>query len=256
MAANPAWDPEQYLRFSGERLQPAVDLVARIRHPGPRRVVDLDCGAGNALPLLAARFPGAEVMGVDASAEMLAKARDAGFATAQADIATWRPEAPVDVIFSNAALHWLPGHEVLFPRLLSLLAPGGVLAVQMPAMHNAPLRRLQHTVAEQGPWAEALQKVGSAPPILGMRDYYDLLRPGAASLDLWFTEYVHELRGQDPVMQWALGSSLRPFVEALPEAMRPGFLAAYARALGPEYPPSADDTVLLPFRRFFLMASC
>lgn len=255
MAANPAWDPEQYLRFSGERLQPAIDLVARIRHPGARRVVDLGCGAGNALPLLAARFPGAEVMGVDASAEMLAKAREAGFATQQADIATWQPEAPVDVIFSNAALHWLPGHEALFPRLLSLLAPGGVLAVQMPAMHDAPVRRLQYTVAEQGPWAEALRKVGSAPPILAMCEYYDLLRPSAASLDLWFTEYVHELHGQDPVVQWALGSSLKPFVDALPEALKPGFLAAYAEALRPEYPPSANGAVLLPFRRFFMLIS-
>lgn len=255
MAANPGWDPEQYLRFSGERLQPAVDLVARIRHPGPRRVVDLGCGAGNALPLLAARFPGAEVIGVDASAEMLAKARDAGFATVQADIAGWQPEAPVDVIFSNAALHWLPGHETLFPRLLSLLAPGGVLAVQMPAMHDAPVRRLQYTVAEQGPWAETLRKVGSAPPILTMRNYYDLLRPHTAGLDLWFTEYVHELRGQDPVVQWAMGSSLRPFLDALPEAMKPDFLAAYAEALKPEYPPSANGAVLLPFRRFFILTS-
>jgi trans-aconitate 2-methyltransferase len=247
-----AWDAAQYLRFEDERLRPALDLIGRIAHPAPARVVDLGCGAGNALPVLAARFPGAAVTGVDGSAAMLAKAT--GFATEQADIAAWAPAAPVDVLFSNAALQWLGGHAALFPRLLSHLAPGGVLAVQMPSMHAAPLRAEQDRVAREGPWAPVLARVGSAPPILSPGDYYDLLRPRVAALDLWVTEYVHVLRGEDPVVHWAMGTSLRPFLEALEGELREGFLAAYRAAMRAAYPPRADGAVLLPFRRLFILA--
>jgi trans-aconitate 2-methyltransferase len=247
-----SWDAAQYLRFEDERLRPALDLVGRIAHPGPARVVDLGCGAGNALPVLAARFPGAAVTGVDGSAAMLAKAT--GFATEQADIATWTPTAPVDVLFSNAALQWLGGHAALFPRLLSHLAPGGVLAVQMPSMHAAPLRAEQDRIAREGPWAAALARVGSAPPILSPGEYHDLLRPRVAALDLWVTEYIHVLRGEDPVVQWAMGTSLRPFLGALEGAQREGFLDAYRAAMRAAYPPRADGAVLLPFRRLFILA--
>jgi trans-aconitate 2-methyltransferase len=247
-----SWDAAQYLRFEDERLRPALDLIGRIAHPAPARVVDLGCGAGNALPLLAARFPGAMVTGVDGSAAMLAKAT--GFATQQADIATWTPEAPVDVLFSNAALQWLGGHDTLFPHLLGCVAPGGVLAVQMPAMHAAPLRAEQDRIAGEGPWAEALSRVTSAPPILAPGDYHDLLRPRVASLDLWITEYVHMLRGEDPVVQWAMGTSVRPFLDVLEGSLRERFLEAYRAAMRAAYPPRADGAVLLPFRRLFILA--
>jgi trans-aconitate 2-methyltransferase len=255
--ANPAWDPAQYLRFADERLRPALDLIARIppsSDDAPPRVVDLGCGAGNALPVLAARFPQAEVVGVDGSAAMLAKAAGAGFRTEHADIASWTPPAPTDVIFSNAALHWLTDHERLFPRLLGFLAPGGVLAVQMPAMHDAPFRSIQAEVAARGPWAGRLRGVSSSPPILAPEAYYDLLAGRTASLELWLTEYVHILRGPDPVVQWAMGSSLRPYLDALDEPSRAPFLAAYAAALRPHYPPRPDGAVLLPFRRLFILA--
>ncbi|MEO3473188.1 methyltransferase domain-containing protein [Roseomonas sp. CAU 1739] len=249
-----SWDAAQYLRFEDERLRPAIDLIGRIPHPGPKRVVDLGCGAGNALPLLAARFPAATVTGVDGSAAMLAKAAASGFATAQADIATWLPPEPVDVLFSNAALQWLGGHKALFPRLLSAVAPGGVMAVQMPSMHPAPLRAEQDRIARDGPWAGTLSRIASAPPILTPGDYYDLLRPRVASLDLWVTEYIHVLRGDNPVVQWAMGTSLRPYLDALQGAEREGFLDAYRAAMRVAYPPQADGVVLLPFRRLFILA--
>ena len=259
-----AWDPAQYLRFSDQRLRPALDLLGQVPLTAPGRVVDLGCGAGNVTAILKQRFPVAEVTGVDGDAAMLQKARAAapGCRFEQGDFATWAPSGrpsgdptdALDLIFSNAALQWVGGHATLFPRLISLLAPGGVLAVQMPAMHDAPLRRLQYAVAAQGPWAERLGGHASAPPILDPPGYWDLLRPLVTSLDIWETTYLHPLTGEDAVVEWAAGSSLRPFLEPLEPAQQAAFRCAYAEALRPHYPRRTDGTTLLPFRRLFLIA--
>lgn len=251
------WNPAQYLLFSEERVRPALDLMARVPTPRPARIVDLGCGAGNVTTILKHRFPEADVLGIDSSAAMLEKARHAApnCRFAQADIAAWEPETTPDLVFSNAALHWTSEHETLFPRLLGLVARGGCLAVQMPAMHDAPLRALQYEVAAEGPWADHLRGIGSAPPILEAGIYWDLLRPRAASLDIWETIYLHPLQGEDAVVQWAMGTSLRPFLDALPAAEREAFRNAYAEAVRPHYPRRQDGTTLLPFRRLFIIAA-
>jgi trans-aconitate 2-methyltransferase len=191
---------------------------------------------------------------VDNSPAMLEKARSAGFTTQLADIATWSPPEPVDVIFSNAALQWLPDHAALFPRLIASLASGGTLAVQMPAMHNEPLRTLQSVVASSGPWSQQLAGITSAPPILEPAAYYDLLSDRVSAIDIWITQYLHVLHGKDPVVQWAMGTSLRPYLDALRPSDRPEFIASYSKALRPHYPPRANGTVLLAFRRLFILA--
>ena len=250
------WDPTQYLRFGDERLRPALDLLARIPAEAPAHVVDLGCGPGNVTTVLKFRWPDADVLGIDSSAPMLVRARAAapGCRFEQGDFGSWTPGTAPDVLYSNAALHWLGDHATLFPRLLSLVAPGGVMAVQMPGMHAAPLRALQYEVAAQGPWAATLAGIGSAPPILDPGGYWDLLRPRCASLDIWETTYLHALSGQDAAAQWAAGTSLRPFLDALPPDLRTQYFAAYAEALRPHYPRQADGATLLPFRRVFMVA--
>lgn len=257
MTAQSSWDPDQYLRFGDERLRPALDLLAHVSLERPRVVVDLGCGAGNVSAILKRRFPSARVLGVDGSAPMLEKARasapDCDFV--QADMAAWAPEQPPDLIYSNAALHWVTDHQRLFPRLMGTLAPGGVLAVQMPAMHDAPFRRLQGTLAANGPWADRLRGISSAPDILTPEQYWSLLRPHAAALAMWETIYHHALQGEDAVMQWATGSSLRPFLDVLEPDQREPFRKAYADAVRPHYPRQPDGTTLLPFRRLFLVTT-
>ena len=250
------WNPAQYLRFADERLRPALDLLARVPLSRPRHVIDLGCGAGNVTAILKSRFADADVLGIDGSPAMLARARAAAPACQfeQADIGLWRPTTPPELIYSNAALHWLDEHASLFPRLLSFLAPGGVLAVQMPAMQDAPFRILQATIAAAGPWAAHLGDVAAARGILPPEQYWDLLRPHAAELDIWTTTYLHALQGQDPVLEWASGTSLRPLLDALPPDLRAAFRQAYADAVRPHYPPRPDGTTLLPFQRFFLVA--
>jgi len=251
-----SWDPAVYLRYGDERLRPALDLLGRIDADAPARVVDLGCGPGNVTAILKRRWGSADVLGVDGSAAMLDRARAAaaGCRFEEADFAAWTASALVDVLYSNAALHWLGGHEALFPRLLRQVAPGGVMAVQMPAMHAAPIRALQHEVAADGPWAPLLADVGGAPAILEPGQYWDMLRPVCAALDIWETIYLHALTGENAAVQWASGTSLRPFLDPLPEGRRAQFLAAYSAAVAPHYPRRADGTTLLPFRRLFIVA--
>jgi len=250
------WDPAQYLRFSNERLRPALDLLAQVPLETAYRIVDLGCGAGNVTAILKHRFPEADVLGVDGSSVMLEKARAAapGCRFETGDFNIWAPETPPELIYSNAALHWVTGHETLFPRLLKYLAPHGILAIQMPSMHDAPFRTLQNEVAKTGPWAPYLKDTGSARSLLPTGAYYDILRPHAAHLDMWETTFLHALPGNNAVTEWAAGSSLRPFLERLPEDLRQPYRDAYAEALIPHYPGRADGTTLLPFKRLFIVA--
>ena len=250
------WDPAQYLKFSNERVRPALDLLAQVPLRTAGRVVDLGCGAGNMTVILKQRFPTADVRGVDGAETMLAKARAAApdCRFEQGDFNTWAPTVAPDLIFSNAALHWVTDHDTLFPRLLSLLAPNGVLAVQMPSMHDAPLRALQNEVARQGPWSRYLDDAGYARGLLPVETYYDVIRPRVASLDIWQTTYLHVLTGEDAVTEWAAGSSLRPFLDKLPPDVAAEFRAVYSAALRPHYPRRPDGTTLLPFKRFFFVA--
>jgi len=251
-----SWDPAQYLKFGDLRLRPALDLLAQIPLEAPARVFDLGCGAGNVTRILAARWPDAAVTGVDSSPAMLAKARQIAplLSWQEADLETWRPDPPADLLYSNAALQWLGGHERLFPHLLEGLAAGGVLAVQMPDMHDNPFRRLQGEVAADGPWAARLGTVEPARAILTAAQYYDLLRPRVRALDIWTSTYLHVLEGPDPVVEWAKGTSLRPFLDPLDVEERAAFTAEYARRVAPHFPPQADGRTLFPFRRLFIVA--
>ena len=250
-----AWNPDQYLKFSEPRLRPAVDLLARVAVTAPKFVHDLGCGAGNVTRLLAERWPEASITGVDDSAEMLAQAaRDLNAVTwIRQSLADWAPAQPADVIFSNAALHWLPRHEQLFPRLLGYLAPGGVLAVQMPRNFSAPSHSLIAETVRHGAWRDKLEHLLRPVPVAEPRDYYATLEPLAESIDIWETEYLQILQGIDPVKEWTKGTWLKQFVDELDESERTEFEADYARRLRIAYPPMKDGKTLFPFRRLFMV---
>lgn len=251
-----AWDPAQYLKFADHRLRPAIDLLNRIDATNPAAIYDLGAGAGNVTRLLKARWPGARITGVDGSKDMLAKAAATApeIAWQHADLAAWSAPTAADVIYSNAALHWLGGHEILFPTLLSALAPGGVLAVQMPRNFAARSHTAIAEAARSGPWSARLQPLLRAAPVADPAFYYDALAPHAASLDIWETEYLHVLEGDDPVKEWTKGTWLKPLLDALQEPERSAFEARYAELLRPAYPRRPDGRTLLPFRRLFIVA--
>lgn len=253
------WDSVQYLRFATERSRPARDLLARVPLEAPGRVYDLGCGAGNITRLLAERWPAAEVIGVDSSPEMLAKARasDSGaIRWEEADIGTWTPAKPADLFYSNAALQWLPDHGQLFPRLAGLLAPGAVLAVQMPRNQSEPSHALMFDTVEDGPWAARLRPLMRRQPVAAPGAYYDWLSPVVLRLEVWETIYWQVLDGDNPVVEFTKGTALRPFLEALEGDERRAFLDAYATRIRAAYPPRSDGRTLFPFRRLFILATC
>jgi trans-aconitate 2-methyltransferase len=249
------WDPSTYLTFGDQRTRPAADLLARIPADAPRRVADLGCGPGNSTALLARRWPQARIDGIDSSPAMLEQAESSGVAARwiAADIARWAPQAPYDVIFSNAAYQWLGRHESLLPRLVAHTAKGGVFAFQIPGNFASPSHALMRKVAEDGPWADRLRGVRDVSVLTPTR-YYDILAPCVRTLDIWETTYLQVLSGEEPVFAWVRATGLRPFEQALDGAEREAFLGAYRRALRAAYPRRKDGTTLFAFRRLFVVA--
>jgi trans-aconitate 2-methyltransferase len=253
------WDPDRYLTYADERGRPFVDLLARIDASDPRTVVDLGCGPGNLTALLADRWPGAEVVGLDSSPEMIEKARAAHppITFDVADLRDWvstssTSEGLVDVLVSNATLQWVPGHLDLLPSLVGQVAPGGWLAFQVPGNFDEPSHTIRDELAAQPPYAAHTAGV-AVPSSHDPAVYLDVLAGLGCAVDAWETTYLHLLTGPDPVFTWVSGTGARPTLQALPDDLRPEFEAEFKRRLAAAYPVH-EHGVVLPFRRVFVVA--
>lgn len=255
--SNPTWDAGLYLRHGRERTQAAIDLAARVQFAGPRRIIDLGCGPGNSTAVLRARWPDAQITGLDQSEEMLAEARRAFPAGEwlRADIANWAAGQPYDLVYSNAALQWVHGHAQLIPHLLEQVAPGGALAVQMPAHFESPLHLRMRQIALDARWRDrmggAINSLVEEPPAY----YYDLLSPRCSHVEIWETEYSHVMESASAILEFIRGTGLRPYLEALGNDFdREHYMRLLADAVAHDYPQRSDGKVLFPFRRLFFIA--
>ncbi|PZG89538.1 trans-aconitate methyltransferase, partial [Streptomyces sp. NTH33] len=260
----------QYLRHAGHRARPFTDLLARVPElpsgPRPPRIADLGCGPGNVTALLAGRWPTAHITGYDNSPEMLDKAvvehegptpGGGRLDFAHADVRTWTPGEPYDLIVSNATLQWVPGHADRFADWVAGLRPGGTLAFQVPGNFFAPSHRLMRDLAHSARWRDRLADVlRHEDAVFGPEAYLEKLTALGCTADVWETTYVHLLAGEDPVLDWVKGTGLRPVLTALGDdpAAREEFLAEYRTALREAYPPGPHGTPF-PFRRVFAVAT-
>ncbi len=259
------WNPQQYLQFQAERDRPFYDLLAQATLPTqapPRLIADLGCGTGHLTAVLSQRWPEAEVVGVDSSAEMLEQADQhvsANLTFVQADLQRWQPPRPVDLLISNAALQWVDDHAALIPRLAELVAGGGRFAFQVPGNFDAPSHTLLAEVSGRPRWARLLEsgRDKAALGSFGPAEYTDLLAPLGFTVNAWETTYLHLLpappHGGSAVLEWVKGTALRPVLAQLSAEDAADFLAEYGAELQQAYPARSYGTPLA-FRRVFAAA--
>lgn len=253
------WDPAKYVQFGDYRQRPFFDLTGRIEAAAPREVVDLGCGPGNLTATLAARWPGARVIGLDSSADMLAKANAyaeaaPGLEYRLGDIATWAPSPETDVVVSNAALQWVPGHQEMLSRWLKELTPGAWFALQVPGNFTSASHVLMRELAESGTWAAKLGGLlRHDDAVATPARYLEIMLDAGCAADAWETTYQQVLPGENAVLEWVRGAGLRPVLDALSPSDAAAFEAEYAARLAEAYPASEYGTVY-PFRRIFAVA--
>lgn len=219
--------------------------------------MDLGCGPGNSTQVLRTRWPQAKLLGIDQSPEMIqaAKASYPDQDWLIGDASVWTPGEPFDLVFSNAALQWIPDHRPLMRRLISMVASGGTLAFQIPSGTFATVRTLIHDIAREPTWSERMHAPRHALTMESPAFYYDALVDEASSLDIWETEYQHVLASKSAIVDWITSTGLRPFLAALDmDDERSAFLAELQHRVDAAYESRIDGKVLFPFRRTFVIA--
>jgi trans-aconitate 2-methyltransferase len=251
------WNPSLYLKFQAERTQPSIDLVNRIQITEPLDIIDLGCGPGNSTEILFRRWPGARVAGLDSSEKMIEKARQdyPGYEWIKADAATYKPAINYDLIFSNAALQWIPDHCKLVPRIFNWIKPGGLLAVQVPANNESPLHLALLKVSKSSNWSKYTSSCDSLIVYHPADFYYGIISSLAESIDIWETIYYHVLDSHKALIEWYRSTGMRTYLEKLPDdTSRNDFENEVLQEAQAYYPLQANKKVIYPFRRLFFIA--
>jgi trans-aconitate 2-methyltransferase len=255
MSVGAGWDPKLYLKYAQQRGSAALDLVNCISIQ-PRTAVDLGCGPGNSTALVHARWPEAKIVGVDNDAAMLERARKdhPGWDWVNSGIDDWQPHEAFDLVFANAALHWVPDHARIFPRLLGFVSAGGALAVQMPQNQHSRVHIILRELASSAGWKSRftgpIHQLTSHPP----EYYYELLSPLAARLDIRETTYHHEMESAQSIIEWFRSAGMRVYLKALSAEDAKAFEAEALREVEQRFPKQTSGKVLLPYPRIFIVA--
>ncbi|PRC45672.1 trans-aconitate 2-methyltransferase [Mycobacterium sp. ITM-2017-0098] len=250
------WNPDVYLTYADHRGRPFFDLVARVGSRDPRRIVDLGCGPGNLTETLTARWPGAAIEAWDSSPEMVVAARERGVDARLGDVRDWTPASDTDVVVSNATLHWVPEHPQLLVRWAGQLDSGSWIAFQVPGNFDAPSHQAVRDLIRQPAWSDVLRDFPfeKAEVVQTADGYAGLMTDAGCTVDAWETTYVHELTGENPVLEWINGTALRPVRAALSDSEWEQFRAELTPVLDAAYPLRADGITFFPFRRIFVVA--
>lgn len=251
------WNPEVYNKFKQERFAPFYDLLTLIKVKPNLKVIDLGCGTGELTRKLADYLPASQVLGIDASAEMLKDVsafkneqlhfehRNIG---QQINLGTkW------DLVFSNAALQWIDHHEVLLPSIISMINQAGQLVVQVPSNHHHFTHETLRSLAGQEPYRSALNGWTRASPVWSIAAYAKLLFDhGGSEITVFEKVYPHVLKDADALFDWVSGTALIPYLEKLPEELKVNFIAAYKAQLAKHF---QESPVFYPFNRTLMAAT-
>jgi trans-aconitate 2-methyltransferase len=248
------WDPDRYHQFQKERSAPFEDLFHLVRIRPGLEVLDLGCGTGELTLQLVERLPDSQILGIDSSPEMRERAMQYEHdrlrfqqGLIQEVTGEW------DLVFSNAAIHWVDDHPSLVPRLLSLVRPGGQLVVQIPSNHNHPTHLLILETARQEPFRQALGGWTRSSPVLPIEAYAELLyQHGGREVTVFEKVYPHLLENADALAEWTSGTTLVPYFERLEPELRERFMDRYRQRLRERFP---ESPVFYGFRRTLFAAT-
>ncbi len=253
------WNSAQYLKFERQRTQPSIDLARRIDLVSPNKVLDIGCGPGNSTAVLRQFFPEAQILGIDSSQNMLAKARgnypDLSFQRCDAETELDKlGEGQYDIVFSNACIQWIPDHRKLIGEMFRLLKKGGILAVQIPMSNAEPLFQIIYDIIARPEWGFGPMKLRTSST-LTPEEYFHILSDLSGDFDLWETAYYHRMPNHQALLEWVKGTRLRPYLNALDESSAAAFeKEIFSRAVK-AYPAQPNGEILFRFNRFFFTAS-
>ena len=250
------WNPEQYEKFIKDRTQPAIDLANRLEVKEAKRILDLGCGTGNSTKILKDRYPNARVIGADNSDEMLAKAKkthpDIEFIHLDVGGDLSEVKEKFDIVFSNACIQWIPNHEILLPKLMSLLKHGGVLAVQIPIQNEHPVHIIINELVTTAKWKDKLSQRNYNN--LSTSEYYDVLSGISDDFEVWETIYCHRMPSYESIIEWYRGTGLRTYLEQLSATDAEDFVSNVYRELKNRYKIQSNGEIMFRFPRLFFIA--
>ena len=251
------WNPDLYLKYGNERIQPAIDLVSRIKVNNPDSIIDIGCGPGNSTELLIKRWPESNICGMDNSPAMIEKAKKI-FPEREwilMDAGNIRLDKKYDLIFSNAALQWIPQHDQLIKDLYNLCSDKGILAAQLPLFWDMPLGKSISYLSKQEPWKKFMKDESYKLIIHDAGFYYDCLSGLFSSVEIWESNYVHIMESQESILEMIKSTGLKPFLDQLKlENDKKKFEAEVLNEIRKDYPLQKNGKVLFPFRRIFFIA--
>jgi trans-aconitate 2-methyltransferase len=250
------WNPDLYLKYRNERTRPSIDLISKIDISfHPKSILDIGCGPGNSSQALLQRWPEAILTGIDNSVNMIEKARTSypNNIWIVADASNFTSDKKYDVVFSNAAIQWIPNHEDLFKRLFQLTNNGGVLAIQVPRFNEMPLSKAIQKVVCKEKWKEAIKGCSEFQTYHDDKYYYDLICSDYKSVDLWQTDYIHILESQYSIIEWIRSTGMKPYLDCLKDEEKPLFENEVLVEIKHDYPIQNDGKVLFPFKRLFMI---
>ncbi len=251
------WNPDLYLKFGKERTQPVKDLIFRIEKDNPARIIDIGCGPGNSTIELKERWPDAFIIGIDSSENMINKARhdypelEGKVCDANKDLSAL---GKFDIVFSNAAIQWMPGHKELLRRFFNMLDDRGVLAVQVPNVTYMPIKEAVQNTAKEDTWYDYFKGMDDGLEYHELTYYYDVLCSLAKNIDLWETRYHHVLPGHEAIIEWYSSTGMRPYLDKFTGEEKQRFKQGVLSKIRGSYRVQDDGSVLFPFRRLFFVA--
>lgn len=251
------WNPELYLKFNKERIQPSIDLVSRIDYNNPEKLIDIGCGPGNSTQILHQRWPNADIVGADNSPAMIEKATKdyPNQKWLLADAGKDEIGGKFDIVFSNATIQWIPNHADLIEKFANILNNNGILAVQLPLFLDMPISKSIAETAGLPKWSSATKGINELFTIHDARFYFDLLSKYFSRIEIWTTDYYHVMDSQAAILEMMKPTGMKPYLEKISnDTDKIKFETLVLDKIKNDYPSQKNGKVIFPFKRLFFIA--